>query len=99
MGADQESSKGPALLRFFGLETPAKAMEATLWICPYLIVLCLALSGLSYLVQMLTPLSPWVYAVAFFLAIVYFFFFLARMRQMGLEAQSRAEDSGEDGRG
>jgi hypothetical protein len=91
MGPAGERQEGVALLRFFGLETGAKAWGVLRWTSPFLALLCLGFAGLSYLVQFITPLPTWVYVVASSLALVYFFLFLARLRQMGNETQARSE--------
>ncbi|MBI5443096.1 MAG: hypothetical protein HY900_18010 [Deltaproteobacteria bacterium] len=83
--------EGAGLLRFFGLETGEKALTVLCWTIPYLALLALGFAGLSYLVQLITPLPVWVYVVASALGLLYFFLFLARMRQMGSEAQARSE--------
>jgi hypothetical protein len=83
--------RGPGVFGYFGLETREKFTEVLLWTLPYLGMLVLGLGGLSWLVQKLTPISFWVYAVAMSLAILYFFFFLARVRQMGVEAQHSSD--------
>jgi phosphotransferase system glucose/maltose/N-acetylglucosamine-specific IIC component len=91
--------QGSGFLRFFGLETSAKAKAAVLWMLPYLGLLCGTLAGLSYLVDLLLPQPLWVYATAIVLAAVYFFFFLARMRQMSLDAQESAAEPKPEAKG
>ena len=87
---ERERVRRGGFLAFFGLETADKASETVFWALPYLGILVAGLVFLSWLVHKLNPLPGWVYAAAIFLAIVYFFFFLARVRQMGLDAQDGA---------
>ncbi len=84
---------GNRLLAYFGLESRAKAAEVLLWTLPYLGILLFAFGGLAYLVQLLFPLEWWVHVLGVVLALLYFFLFLARVRQMGLEA-ARAASQG-----
>jgi hypothetical protein len=90
MAQAPEGKQGSGLLRYFGLETRAKALSVVGWAAPYLGLLGVGFAGLSYLVNLIIPLSLWVYLVASTLAIAYFFFFLARMRQIGAEAEARS---------
>lgn len=85
------SGKERALLRFFGMETGEKAWDVFVWAMPYVGILAAGLVGLSYAVQLLSPLPVWVHVLAICLAVVYFFFFLARVRQAGEEARFRSE--------
>lgn len=87
--------EGNRLLGYFGLDTRAKAAEVLIWTLPYLGILLLAFGGLAYLVQLLLPLSLWVHALGTTLALLYFFLFLARVRQMGLDAARAAEQGPE----
>ncbi|GAB4266172.1 hypothetical protein [Deferrisoma sp.] len=89
---EHQSPSGNGFLRFFGLETGEKARETILWALPYLLLMAAALVGLSLLVQWLWPVAGWVHAVAIGLALVYLFAFLARMRQMALEARTEPVD-------
>ncbi|NTU59930.1 MAG: hypothetical protein HGA98_02600 [Deltaproteobacteria bacterium] len=73
-------------LGFFGLDSRAEALEAFLWTLPYLGVLVLGLGGLSWLVQTFFSMPAWVHVLAIALAIVYFFFFLCRLRRMSQES-------------
>ena len=82
---------GRKMLRYFGLETGEKAGQTLLWTSPYLAILTLAMGLLSYLVQRLFPMALWVHLVAIVLALVYFFFFLARMRQLSAQAEGAGE--------
>jgi hypothetical protein len=76
---------------FFGLESREKALETFVWTLPYLGIVVVSLVSLSWLVQKLNPMPLWVYTLAIVLAILYFFFFLARVRQMGLESHEPSE--------
>jgi hypothetical protein len=89
MAEERPSANGSPLLRFFGMETGAKAREVAAWCLPYLCLLAAALAGLSYVVQLVNPLPLWVHVVAIVLALVYLFLFLARVRQAGAEARER----------
>jgi len=93
MAGGAERRGGNALLRYFGMETGAKALEVFLWAFPYLCVLAAGLAGMSYLVQLLSPLPLWIYAMAIVLALLYLFLFMARLRQAEAEARLRG---GED---
>lgn len=90
-GEEQPRRRG--FLGFFGLETREKAGEVALWALPYLGVLVAGLAGLSWFVQKFMPIPAWVHALAILLAILYFFFFLARLRQMALEAEEPRRDA------
>lgn len=80
------------VLRFFGMETKQKAVEVTLWVLPYVLLLAAGLAILSYTVQWFFPLPLWIHFIAIALALLYFFFFLARVRQMGAEARNDPEN-------
>jgi hypothetical protein len=93
MASAVEQKKGNAILRYFGMETGRKALEVFVWAFPYLCVVAAGLAGLSYLVQLLNPLSFWVYVVAIALSLVYLFLFLARLRQAEAEARLRGDEN------
>lgn len=90
MDSERAERRASPLLVFFGLETREKALEVAGWTLPYLGILCAGFAGLSYLVHLLIKLPLWVYVVASTLGVLYFFFFLARVRQMGEEAHARS---------
>ena len=79
------------VLRYFGLETVGRAREVFLWALPFLLLLGAGLAGLSFVVHWLFPLPMGVYVAAAGLALVYFFFFLSRVRAV---AERASEESG-----
>jgi hypothetical protein len=74
--------QGPAVLRFFGLETPAKAVRTILWALPYVLALGMGLAGISWFSNRLLRMPIWVYAIAIGLALLYAFLFLARLHEI-----------------
>lgn len=85
-----EPRPGNPVLRYFGLETVERAREVFLWALPFLLLLGAGLAGLSFVVHWLFPLPLVVYVAAAGLALVYFFFFLSRVRAV---AERASEDS------
>ncbi len=90
MAVDTEPKPGNPVLRYFGLETAERAREVFLWALPFLLLLGAGLGGLSFVVHWLFPLPIGVYVAAAGLALVYFFFFLSRVRAV---AERASEDS------
>jgi O-antigen/teichoic acid export membrane protein len=88
MEGSSEGVKGNALLRYFGIETGDKARDVLLWSTPYLLFLTAGLVGLSFAVHFFFPLPLWIYVLAIGLPLVNLWFFLARIRQAGIEAQA-----------
>ena len=87
----KEERQGSAILRFFGLETGAKALRTLRWTLPYVLSFGAGLAMLSWLSNRLLHLPAWVYVLAIGLALLYTFLFLARVHQLDVQARDPGE--------
>ncbi|MBI5016759.1 MAG: hypothetical protein HZB55_14900 [Deltaproteobacteria bacterium] len=88
--------RGGAILRFFGLETGAAAVQTVLWTLPYVLALGAGLAGISWLSTRVLRLPVWVYTLAIALALIYVFLFLARLHRLDLQAREPTGAPGEE---